>query len=634
MLKTQWAWADPKFKNTMKHFIFLLLLIHLSASPTSAQQASGKRIDQILSIGLSLQPVNPDSALIYSRQALLMARQIADKPRVSHALNLISIIQRNKGNLEEAETAIVEALNLRRQFRSDSLVVSSLINYGAVSQEMGDNTAALSYYEEALPLAQNRKDIVQIAKIYINIANVWGSNGDYKKAIYYNELCQDLLKNKSFPKEAGLNYYGMGNHLLNSYIEKGETGNLEKSRQSYEKAIQFYGQTQELYSAAHAHNGLGSCYRLLHDFDKASEEFQNSLKLFEQLKDSSGMLDVYYNIASLAQAENRPQEALYALNKLEYLLEKEGDEQDFAFVRNQFSDSDEKISKTLVSNQASIVKAQLESQQAAQTKLILFIAIGILCLLIIGGYIYARQKIRTDRQLLAQQKQIIGQQEQLHLRELDNLLRQQEIEFIRKRLEGEEAECRRIAKELHDGVGGLLVSAKWNLESAIEEAASSNGMVAAKLKDNLRLQDESYLELRKVVRELERDRIPWWEELQKFCERLSGNRQTGIRFYRHGLDESAGGALGEEARLITQELITNGLKHAKATQINVQIGKVDHILSIVVEDDGVGFDKSRSFDGYGLKNIAERVSRLGGSLSFETSKETGTSVFVDIPLPA
>ncbi|HRI61336.1 MAG TPA: histidine kinase, partial [Saprospiraceae bacterium] len=320
------------------------------------------------------------------------------------------------------------------------------------------------------------------------------------------------------------------------------------------------------------------------------------------------------------------------LTNLEYLVAREGTDQDFTFVRNQFSDSDEKISKTLISNQIDIVKSQIEAQESAHTKLSLSIALGVLSLLIIGGYFYARQKIRTDRLLLAQQQQIIGQQEQLHLSELDNLLRQQEIEFIRKRLEGEEAECRRIARELHDGVGGLLVSAKWNLESALEEAAGSNGMIAAKLKDNLHLQDESYQELRKVVRELERDRIPWWEELQKFCERLSGNRQTGIRFYRHGLDESAGGALGEEARLITQELITNALKHANASQINVQIGKVDHILSIVVEDNGKGFDKTRSYDGSGLSNIAERVNRLSGNLSFETGEGSGTSVFVDIPL--
>jgi len=615
----------------MKYIIFffsnLLLCLPLPAQLTAEQQ-----ID--LYLLKSRQPCGkyPDSARIYLQNALRLSSKTGDKLRRSHALNLLGWTELSQGRYEQAESHLREALRIRKEAKNDSLVVSSLINLGAVLADKGDPDASFEPYEEALSIAGKIRDTLLMAKIFINIANAWDIKEEYDKALSFNYLCQSYIARKPYWKERGLNYHGMGNRLLNIYFNKGKKEDLEKARQCYQQAIENFEKTGESVEIAHSRNGLGATYMYFQEYDKAKDEFVQSIKLCENLKDSACLLDVYYNMANLALAENKSEDALTALTHLQYLIERTGTDNDYIFVKNQFSDSDEKISKTLIDNKISILNAQIQSQKSERIQRTLFFALSILIVAGIAGWLYARQKIRTDRLLLKQQHEIFRQKEQLHLSEVANLLRQQEIEFVRARLEGEEAECHRIARELHDGVGGLLVSAKWNLESALEEVSTPNGAIAAKLKNNLRLQEESYQELRKIVRELERDRIPWWEELQKFCERLSGNAQTGIRFYKHGLDESVGGQLGEEARLVTQELITNALKHAKATQINVQINRVDRILSIVIEDDGIGFDDKIAYSGSGLRNIAERVGRLGGSVSYETGPGSGTTAFIDIPL--
>ncbi|MBC7777173.1 MAG: ATP-binding protein [Phycisphaerae bacterium] len=113
---------------------------------------------------------------------------------------------------------------------------------------------------------------------------------------------------------------------------------------------------------------------------------------------------------------------------------------------------------------------------------------------------------------------------------------------------------------------------------------------------------------------------------------MAERNTTKIRFYTYNLDRKVGGAIGEEARLIVQEIITNALKHAKATEINVQINQIEDVLGIIIEDNGIGFDQSRVVKGIGLKSIEERCAKLGGEISLETGKGAGTTVFVDIPI--
>jgi signal transduction histidine kinase len=267
------------------------------------------------------------------------------------------------------------------------------------------------------------------------------------------------------------------------------------------------------------------------------------------------------------------------------------------------------------------LKKQIEIFKSAKEKQVLWFLSIILAFLIVGILIYVYQKNK-----LSNQKQKLVQEQ------LENLLKSREIEFMRAKFEGEEESRHRIARQIHDGVGGLLVSAKWNLESALEEISKSETKVAARLNENLRLQEHSYKELRRVVYALEREDIPWWEDLQQFYQHFEAQNTAKIRFYTYNLDRKVGGTVGEEARLIVQELIANALKHAKASQINVQINQIDEVLGIIIEDNGIGFDLQKVKKGIGLRSIEERCRKLDGTISFETGKGVGTTVFIDIPV--
>ena len=82
---------------------------------------------------------------------------------------------------------------------------------------------------------------------------------------------------------------------------------------------------------------------------------------------------------------------------------------------------------------------------------------------------------------------------------------------------------------------------------------------------------------------------------------------------------------------ITQELITNVLKHADARNVSLQIGQRDGKIILMIEDDGKGFDLSTHKDRYGLKNLAARTKLLQGNMIVDSKEGKGTSVLIEIP---
>jgi len=85
---------------------------------------------------------------------------------------------------------------------------------------------------------------------------------------------------------------------------------------------------------------------------------------------------------------------------------------------------------------------------------------------------------------------------------------------------------------------------------------------------------------------------------------------------------------------IVQELVNNILKHSKATEVTIQLNKVDNNLNIIVEDNGVGFDvaSARLKNGMGLMNQEIRIDKLNGTISIDSGKGKGTTTIINIPV--
>jgi signal transduction histidine kinase len=205
---------------------------------------------------------------------------------------------------------------------------------------------------------------------------------------------------------------------------------------------------------------------------------------------------------------------------------------------------------------------------------------------------------------------------------------------LRRVVEAQELERRRLARELHDETGQALTSILLGLK-ALEEKLPDTGSraAAAELRE---LVVATLQDVRRLAVELRPSALDDFG-LVAALERLTASigEQTGIRIdFQPAITAGRLPAEVETALYrIVQESLTNVVKHAKARNVSVLLARTDGAVKAVIEDDGGGFDPAeRTGEGFGLLGMSERLALLGGRLEIESSEEAGTTIAAEVPL--
>ena len=204
---------------------------------------------------------------------------------------------------------------------------------------------------------------------------------------------------------------------------------------------------------------------------------------------------------------------------------------------------------------------------------------------------------------------------------------------LRRVVEAQELERRRLARELHDETGQALTSILLGLKGLEERMDDSESREAA---EELReLVVSTLQDVRRLAVELRPSALDDFG-LVAALERLTGSfaEQTGIAVdFQTALAEER---LPEEVETaiyrIVQESLTNVVKHARARRVSILLARKDGAVKAVVEDDGQGFDPAEQTGGSGLVGMRERLALLGGRLAVESAPDRGTTVAAEVPL--
>jgi signal transduction histidine kinase len=206
---------------------------------------------------------------------------------------------------------------------------------------------------------------------------------------------------------------------------------------------------------------------------------------------------------------------------------------------------------------------------------------------------------------------------------------------LRRVVEAQELERRRLARELHDETGQALTSIRLGLK-ALEEKLDDAGSraAAAELRE---LVVTTLQDVRRLAVELRPSALDDFG-LVAAVERLSASfsDQTGIEIdFETALgDERLPAEVETALYRIVQESLTNVVKHARARRISILLARRNGAIKAVIEDDGQGFDPAASPSaGFGLVGMRERLALLGGRLEVESSGDTGTTIAVEVPVP-
>jgi len=220
-----------------------------------------------------------------------------------------------------------------------------------------------------------------------------------------------------------------------------------------------------------------------------------------------------------------------------------------------------------------------------------------------------------------------------------NNLKEKETQAFNALLEGQELERRRFAQEIHDGVGPLLSTLKMSIQglqgSPTYQAHHKLQNELAKLIDVI---DLVTVDIRSISHALLPSALIDFgleTALQNLCTLVQRQTKSKIECFISQKKSRLEPTMELGLYRIAQELLNNALKYASANNIAVQLFKHDTNVSLMVEDDGIGFDSAdleKNLQGIGFKNVLSRVESLGGKFSLESALGEGVLATIEIPL--
>lgn len=256
------------------------------------------------------------------------------------------------------------------------------------------------------------------------------------------------------------------------------------------------------------------------------------------------------------------------------------------------------------------------------------IAYGLAGSLVLGSFIAFLLFKNTKRK-----QRLAEQQKEIETQKLTSVLKDQELNAIDAMIEGQEKERQRIANELHDDLGGLMATVKLHFN------AIKNDKSPELFSKTDTLIDDAYKKIRSIAHAKNSGVIAkngLLKSVQEMADKISISNRLKINVIDCGLETRLENSLELTIFRFIQELVSNAVKHANASEINIYLtNHDDENLNIMVEDNGKGFNQKqiiKSQNGIGISTIDKRTERLDGKMIIESEKNKGTTVIIDIPL--
>jgi signal transduction histidine kinase len=590
---------------------------------------------------------------------------------------------------------IVEALTKSISIKNDASIADCYRILGLWYKNFNYKDKAFECYKSSLKAAKKGNNLYRMSGAYFNMGNIKYWEGEYDNCIDYFLKTQKIFDNpkifddktltiKVLDKRRSDLYYNMSSVFCtlknlpkaDEYINKAlaiankyknktviafyteqkadnyyESGNIEKSLRTRLKFLKELenGTIPKTYIQGYYYS-ISNQYFELHKVDSSKYFAQKSLRLSNEIKIADGIANSNLQLGKIAMQEKQfaKAENYFDTCKAYYLKSKDPEEKrsyfeiihQFMFETNRYKDAYQNFKKYSDLNdtiqnseramqflerearfqsekkdqQIVIQNEQLEKRQNS----IIFLIISLIGVCIIG-FLYYRNF--TAKKRIVEQK-------------IKQLQQEKKIDAAQNIIQGEETERTRLARDLHDGLGGMLTGVKFQLNSMKGNVILSEENAETFTRSILQL-DSAITEMRRVAHNMMPESLLKFglnETLKNYCESVSQNSGIVVSFQSLGMKKQLEQTFEIALYRIIQELLNNTVKHAKAAQAQVQLSRIENRITLTVEDNGKGFDvNSSSRNGIGLSNIQNRVNYLNGKMDVK-SDEKGTSTHIEFEI--
>jgi len=483
----------------------------------------------------------------------------------------------------------------------------------------GQDEGAERIFKEAIAYYAGEKDYHKLASLHLHLSRIYRSRKDYKNEIYYLNKSVDINRNlRDTSLDITINL-----EKANSYISLAE---YNKALGTAERANALSQQINHPDFISRSLLALGQVYQLKGKPLLAINYLQQSGDLAIQ-DDARQFRDIYKSMAGAYEDLGSYDTAFVFLQQFAALNDSLLNAERLETV-NRLSQQYESEKKDEKIQELSEEKNSAEFNIQTQRTLLVSALFGFIAIL--GGiYFLIRffQKQISTRELLNRQNEEINRQK---ITELENNMK---IESMHAMIEGQEAERERVAKDLHDSLGGLLSTVKLQFDSLENKMT---GISKIKNYNNAnRLLDTACQEVRDIARNMQPSallNLGLVAAVRDLINRIDDPDQRTIDFQHYGLEEKLENTTALTVYRLVQELLNNSIKHSKANEILIQLTREESEFIIMVEDDGIGFDVDGVKKGMGTENILSRVNYLKGDLSVHSEKGRGTTTLITVPL--
>ncbi|MGJ8684430.1 MAG: ATP-binding protein [Nonlabens sp.] len=397
-----------------------------------------------------------------------------------------------------------------------------------------------------------------------------------------------------------------------------EAKNKDSSFFYFEKSMKSAKMTDDLNTISYLNNNYAILYRNLEEFDKSIEYHLKTIESDLSVEDLSTKLFYLKNLAKTYSLKGDNENATITYEKVISLSD--------SLNRNEqtIAANELEIKYQTAEKEKQLLISENESQQRLST--IYLLSGAALSLFLLGGLVYNNQR---KKKLIAQKEQIIEKSR------ADAILKNQELATIDAMISGQEKERKRLAEELHDDLGSTLTTVRLYFENLKSQFTEDNSQEVFNRTENLL--DEAYEKIRNMSHTrnsgvlASKGLIPTLESL---AQKITESGKIKVEIIHHGLDQSLENSLELTIFRIIQELMSNVIKHAQAHNAVVSLTAYENSINIMVEDDGIGFNKSQiaNDNGIGLHNIEKRIENLDGTMEIDSNENHGTTINLDIPL--
>ena len=552
-----------------------------------------------------------DSAKIYARLARKQGDLMGDTLIIGHAFLRESSIFHQEGDFETTTELLLRSCDLYTRIGADSFKLRNFINLATCFDLIGDTDQAEKYTRKAVEYARIYGKEKAEAISLMQMVEIYARHGQKDSIPLVLDRILHIGRQYQSPLIVG---YAYANMAIYGEPEKGEKYFLKSLEVP---GVRPFDRIRFRINYAKYLLDKGA-------FSKARREAQIALEQAESIGAAQLKVDILLLLmkTDAGQASYRQAyESSLAYQELKDSIFSENSKGKINELSMKFETAlKEKENQALIAENATKdLKIQEYRNRSFRYTILAIAAILVACCFVYMWF-QSNRLAQKDREILKRENEL--KEEALH-----RLAGEKEIELLKAKMSGEERERSRIARELHDGLGALLASIRISL----------TGRNQVNIGETCELVDRASEELHEIAHNLSPanlNRFGLFAAIEDICNDMSTSN-TSIHFQTVEVRETDLDQIKSPLFRMIQELVSNCMKHARATEVLIQLSQKDQTLHVVVEDDGVGMESWPPRAGnrhFGIGNIEYRLSQLAGNLYIDSKLGQGTSVNLVIPL--